>query len=78
MAEALVLLGVADNIVQFVDCGIIWAWSAKELYTSGNGALQENAELEMVITNLRALTLDAQTNNRLKAIRTWTLYLEHV
>jgi hypothetical protein len=40
--------------------------STKELYTSGNGALQENSELEVVVDSLRALVVKLKTDGRLQ------------
>lgn len=65
--EALAAIGLASNIVQFADCGIRWASSAIELYTSGSGALQENSELEKVINSLRSVVFGLKTENRLQS-----------
>ncbi|USP74058.1 hypothetical protein yc1106_01332 [Curvularia clavata] len=68
--EALVAIGLASNIVQFADCGIRWVSSAIELYKSGNGALQENGELQKVINSLRSVVLGLKTENRLQGDKT--------
>jgi hypothetical protein len=64
--EALAAIGLASGIVQFADCGVRWASSAKELYTSSNGMLQENSELENVTSSLRAVVLGLKTDKRLQ------------
>jgi hypothetical protein len=64
--EAVAAIGLASGIVQFADCGIRWASSANELYKSGNGALRENSELEVVVDSLRAFVLQLKTDGRLQ------------
>lgn len=64
--EALAAIGLASGIVQFADSGIQWASGTKELYKSGNGALQENSELEVVVDSLRALVVKLKTDGHLQ------------
>jgi hypothetical protein len=81
MAEALVALGIAGNVVQFVDCGIRWAASWKEIYQ--NGTLERNNELEKVITALDgSISSFETTDDKLKEIviaaSTLTKALRHI
>ena len=57
---------MASGIVQFADCGIRWALSAKELYTGGTGILKENSELEKVIESLRFVVNRLKKDDRLQ------------
>jgi len=48
MAEALVAIGLAANIIQFVCFGFTLVSKTKELHESASGALNENVELSVV------------------------------
>ncbi|KAL9617521.1 MAG: hypothetical protein Q9160_007679 [Pyrenula sp. 1 TL-2023] len=52
MAEALVSIGLAANIFQFVGYGISIISDTREIYHSASGAKDENVELEHVISNV--------------------------
>lgn len=66
--EALVAIGLAGSIVQFVDCGIRWVSNARQLYNNISGLSDENAELELVITDIEKLI--PQLRNRAPGIGT--------
>jgi hypothetical protein len=59
MAE-LAALGLAGNIVQFVDFGIKLFRHGKELYKSAEGGKAEHLELEAVTTDLKRLAQQLQ------------------
>ncbi|KAN0092287.1 hypothetical protein V8E51_018134 [Hyaloscypha variabilis] len=62
MAEALAALGLAANIINFVDFGIRLFSSSRELYQSAEGALKENIELAESASNIR-LVVQRITNS---------------
>lgn len=62
MAEALAALGLAANIIQFVDFGVRLFSSSRELYKSAEGALKENVELGEITSNIR-LVAQSITNS---------------
>jgi hypothetical protein len=49
--EALAALSVAGNFIQFVDCGVRWASTAREIYKEGSS--KDISELEAVVGDLR-------------------------
>jgi hypothetical protein len=55
--DPLTALSVAGTIVQFADFGSRLFSEGKELYTSTQGALAANDELELVTSDLRALVI---------------------
>ena len=54
--ESFAALGVASNIVQFVDFGCRLFSQSKELYRSSNGLADEAGELENITRSLSRLT----------------------
>src|SRR5437016_1671448 len=54
MAEILAGLGLASNIVQFVDAGIKFLSYAGELYEEG--ASNENTEAEKIAADIKSIT----------------------
>ena len=54
MAETLAGLGLASNIVQFVDAGIRFLSYARELYEEG--ASRENTEIEKIAADITSIT----------------------
>jgi hypothetical protein len=59
--EALPIIGLASNVVQFVEFGIKLIGKSTELYRSSEGALAENIDVEKATEHLLLL------NNKLKA-----------
>ncbi|KAK1756510.1 hypothetical protein QBC47DRAFT_445089 [Echria macrotheca] len=53
--ESLVALGLASNVIQFVDFASKLISTAHTLYVSSTGSTAENAELEVLATHIRAL-----------------------
>ncbi|KFY14488.1 hypothetical protein V492_02588 [Pseudogymnoascus sp. VKM F-4246] len=53
--EALVAVGLADNIVQFTHFAQQLLSGARKLYRSTSGATAENTELELITKNIRKL-----------------------
>jgi hypothetical protein len=56
MAETLAAIGLAGNIVQFVDFGIKVVSKGAHLYQSAEGALKENVELEHIVSDVKMLS----------------------
>lgn len=56
MAEALAALGLASNIVQFVDFGIKLMSHGRELYASADGVSKENSIIETIAVDIKLLT----------------------
>lgn len=54
--EPLTALGLAANLIQFVDFASKLVTRARETYKSVDGALVENSELQAVTENLQTLT----------------------
>jgi hypothetical protein len=55
MMDPITALGVAGNIVQFIDFGLKATSKAREIHQSTDGALVENVDLEVVVIDLAAL-----------------------
>jgi hypothetical protein len=55
MMDPLTALGLASNIVQFVDYTRKLISGARELYVSSSGAKRENLELESIVRNIQEL-----------------------
>lgn len=53
MAEALVAIGLAANIAQFVGYGITIISETREVYHSARGAKEENLELHVVVSDIK-------------------------
>lgn len=60
MAETLAALGLASNVLQFVECGFRMIKTAKDLKSSSDGATKLNREVELLARNL---------NDTMKAIK---------
>ena len=45
-------LGIAGNIVQFIDLGLNVASKGKHIYRSGDGTLSEYRDLELLTSDL--------------------------
>ena len=56
MLDPITALGVAGNVVQFIDFGLKVTSKAREIYRSVDGALEENVDLEVVTGDLAAIT----------------------
>ena len=56
MAETLALIGLAGNIVQFVDFGINFVSKSVAIYHSADRALKENVTLEAITTDVKLLS----------------------
>ena len=56
MAESLTALGLASNIVQFLDFGYRLFCQSKELYESSQSLVNEAVELETIACSLRRLS----------------------
>lgn len=69
MAE-LVALGLAGNIVQFVDFGIKLFRDGRELYTSLQGNSAEQLELEIVTQDLKCLAQQLHSSDQPDALGT--------
>jgi hypothetical protein len=50
--EPLSAIGLAGNIIQFVDFGTKFVSVAAEIYKSSTGSLQENEELALIVRDL--------------------------
>jgi hypothetical protein len=61
MLDPIAALGVAGNIVQFIDFGLKATSKAREIHRSANGALEENDDLEVVIEDIAAVTKKFET-----------------
>lgn len=55
MAEALAIVGLAGNIIQFIDFGIKLVSKSVELYHAADGTLKENVSLEAVAIDIKLL-----------------------
>ncbi|XXH01487.1 hypothetical protein Hte_007847 [Hypoxylon texense] len=55
--EALAAVGLASNVLQFIECGYKVVGMAKELYESGHEATRSNAEAAFVAQEMRELSL---------------------
>jgi len=55
MAEAFAAVGLAGNIIQFLDYGTILLLKGQELYKSADGALKENVEIEELASEVKLL-----------------------
>jgi hypothetical protein len=66
MAEAFAAIGLAGNIVQFLDLGTILLLKGQELYKSADGALKENLEIEKLASEVKSLSqkLTSETHCR--------------
>jgi hypothetical protein len=62
MGDALAVISLAGNIVQFVDFSIKLVSTGKELYQSADRALKENVELEEVTADLKLLSQTLTTS----------------
>lgn len=62
MLDPLTALGVAGNIVQFVDFTVKLMSKSHELYKSTDGALVGNKDLEAIAANLNRLTERLRTD----------------
>jgi RNA binding exosome subunit len=52
--DPITALGVAGNIVQFIDFGLKATSKAREIHKSAAGALQENVDIEAIAEDLAA------------------------
>jgi len=55
MLDPITALGVAGNVVQFIDFGLKATSKAREIHRSADGALAENVDLEVVTADLGAV-----------------------
>lgn len=56
MLDPITALGIAGNIVQFIEFGIKATSKAREIHRSADGALGENVDLELLTADLAAVT----------------------
>ncbi|KAI0381420.1 hypothetical protein F5Y04DRAFT_81768 [Hypomontagnella monticulosa] len=54
--EALAAIGLASNVLQFVDLGYKLLLASKEMYSAGNGASHSNQGLDFMATEMKRLT----------------------
>jgi len=71
MAESLAALGVAANILAFVDFGLKFASKAAEVYNSTHGMPGEVTDLDLVTKDLKATTAELK-KNRKQLMTAWT------
>lgn len=71
-------LGVACNIVQFVDYGATLTSSVLELYRSADGALSANLELETIITDLAQVTTNVMKSTSSREVTSDEFALQKV
>jgi hypothetical protein len=64
MLDPITALGVAGNIVQFIDFGLKATSKAREIYRSADGAIQENADLGVVTEDLAAVAKKLETPDK--------------
>jgi len=64
MLDPFSALGLAGNIVQFVDFSAKLVSGGVELYRSADGALPKNAELKATVTDLSSITRKLQTHDQ--------------
>lgn len=56
MLDPITALGIAGNVVQFIDFGLKATSKAREIHSDGKGMTAENADLEVVSKDLVALS----------------------
>jgi hypothetical protein len=61
MLDPITALGIAGNIVQFIDFGLKATSKAREIHRSADEALEENVDLEVVTADLVAVTKKLKT-----------------
>jgi len=62
MAEALVAIGLAANIIQFVCFSFTLVSKTKELHESASGALKENVELSVISKDIETFSNNIRSN----------------
>jgi len=63
MLDPMTALGLAGNIVQFVDFSIKLLGDAHEIHRSAQGSLQENLDIEAVAETMRKLQMKLRIQN---------------
>jgi len=61
MLDPITALGVAGNVVQFIDFGLNATSKAREIHRSADGALAENVDLEVVTKDLAVVAQKLET-----------------
>lgn len=67
MAEALAALGLAANVLQFVECGFRIIKTANDLKSSVDGATKSNREVELLARNLNETMKAVKARNLVPA-----------
>lgn len=62
MAEALTLIGLVSNVLQFVDVGTSLVRKYREIYNSVQGATAVNDEIEAEVRQVKALVEDVKAS----------------
>lgn len=62
MAEALSLIGLVSNVLQFVDVGTNLVRKYREIYSSVQGATAVNDEIEVEVRQVKALVEDVKAS----------------
>jgi hypothetical protein len=62
MLDLITALGVAGNVVQFIDFGLKATSKAREIHRSVDGTLEENIDLEVVTGDLAAVAQKLATH----------------
>jgi hypothetical protein len=62
MLDPITALGVAGNVVQFIDFGLKATSKTREIHRSVDGALEENVDLEVVTGDLAAVAQKLATH----------------
>jgi hypothetical protein len=62
MLDPITALGIASNVAQFIDLGLKATSKAREIHRSASGMTAENADLELVAKDLRAVSAQLYTS----------------
>jgi hypothetical protein len=63
MLDPITALGVAGNLVQFIDFGLKATSKAREIHKSAAGTLQENIDIEAIAEDLAAVTKELELSS---------------
>lgn len=61
MLDPITALGIAGNVVQFVDFGLKATSKAREIHRSGSGVLEENIDIEILTADISTVTTKLST-----------------
>ena len=63
MLDPITALGVAGNLVQFIDFGLKATSKEREIHKSAAGTLQENIDIEAIAEDLAAVTKELELSS---------------